>query len=63
MPSRKYSKIKSVWNLNGTHQLLVCAGDVNLLEDSIDAIRENAETLLQAIGDIGLEINAEKTSV
>jgi hypothetical protein len=31
------------------------------LDDSIDAIKENTETLLEASRDIGLEINAEKT--
>jgi hypothetical protein len=46
--------------LHGTHQLLVCDDD-DLLGDSINTIKENTETLLQASGDIGLEINAEKT--
>jgi hypothetical protein len=47
--------------LNGTHQLLVYVDDVNLLGDSVNAIKENSETLLEASRDIGLEINAEKT--
>jgi hypothetical protein len=47
--------------LNGTHQLLVYADDVNLLGDSVNTIKENSGTLLEAIRNTGLEINAEKT--
>jgi hypothetical protein len=49
--------------LNGTHQLLAYADDVNLLEDNIDTrtIKKNMETLIDASKEVGLEINIEKT--
>jgi hypothetical protein len=52
---------ESQMELNGTHQLLVYADDVNLLGDNVNTITENTETLLEANKDIDLEINAEKT--
>jgi hypothetical protein len=47
--------------LNVSHQLLVYADDINLLDDSINTIKENKGILLEASRYIGLEINAEKT--
>jgi hypothetical protein len=47
--------------LNGTHQLLVYADDVNKLGGSLLTTRKNTEALLSASKEIGLEVNAEKT--
>jgi len=41
--------------LNGTHQLLAYADDVNTLGGSIHTLEENAESLLAATRVIGLE--------
>jgi hypothetical protein len=47
--------------VNGTHQLLAYADDVNLLVDNIESIKRNAETLTDASKNVGLEVNVEKT--
>jgi len=47
--------------LNGTHQLLVFADDVNILGRSVHTIKEKAEALIVASKEIGLEVNADKT--
>ena len=47
--------------LNGTHHLLAYADDVNILEGSVHTVKKNAEALVVASKDIGLEVNADKT--
>ena len=47
--------------LNGTRQLLAYADDVNILGGSIHTVKENAEALVAATRDTGLEVSADKT--
>ena len=47
--------------LNGAHQLLTYADDVNILGGSMATLKENAEALVAATREIGLEVCADKT--
>jgi hypothetical protein len=48
--------------LNGTHQLLVYADDVNILGGSIHTTKKNTDTIVVASKETGLEVNADKTT-
>ena len=58
---RRVQVNKDGLKLNGTHQLLAYADDVNILGGSICTVKENAEALVVATKEIGLEVNADKT--
>jgi hypothetical protein len=58
---RKVQENQLRLKLNGTHQLLAYADDMNLLGDNIDSIKESIETLIDASKEVGLEINVEKS--
>jgi len=46
--------------LSGAFQLLVYAGDVNILGRSMHSINKNTEALVVASKEIELEVNADK---
>ena len=46
--------------LNGTHQLLVYADDVNILGGSVYTVKKNTDALVVASKETGLEGNAGK---
>jgi hypothetical protein len=47
--------------LDGTHQHLSYADDVNIVGKNIDIIKKNTAALLDASKKAGLEVNPEKT--
>ena len=48
--------------LKGTHQLVVYADDVNILGESVHTVKENSEALVVATKEIGLDVNADKST-
>ena len=55
--TRKVQVNQDGLKLNGIHQLMVYADDVNILGGSEITIKENAETLLLVCKEIGLEVS------
>jgi hypothetical protein len=48
------------FKINGTHQLLVYADDVNILGLSVHTIQVNTKALVVAGREIGQDVNADK---
>ena len=53
---RKAQEIRLGLSMNGTHQVLAYADDINLIGDDIRTIGRNADVLLNACKDIGLTV-------
>ena len=60
---RRVQVIQDGLKLNGTHQLLVYADDVNILGGNVHTVKKNAEALVVDSKETGLEVNADKTKV
>jgi hypothetical protein len=58
---RKVQENQVGLKLNGTHQLLVYADDMNLLGDNINIIKKNTQTLIDAGKEVSLEVNTATT--
>jgi hypothetical protein len=52
---RKVQENQVGLKLNGTHERLVHADDVNLLGDNTDTIKENTEFIIDASKEVGLK--------
>jgi hypothetical protein len=47
--------------LNRTYRLLFCADDVNSLGDNTSSIKENTESVIDAINELDIQVSTEKT--
>jgi len=58
---RRVQVNQDVLKLNGTHQLLAYADDINILGGGIHTLKQNAEALVAVTREIALEVCADKT--
>jgi hypothetical protein len=49
------------FKLNGTHQLLVYAENINILDGSVCTMNKNTDDLVVASNEISPEVNADET--
>ena len=58
---RRVQESQDGLKLNGIHQLLVYADEVNILGGSVRTVKKNAEASAVASKETRLEVNADKT--
>ena len=58
---RRVQIIQDGLQLNATYLLLVYADDVNMLGGSVHTVKENAEALVAANKETGIEVDADRT--
>jgi len=59
-PIKRGELNKQGLKLNGAHQLLVCADNVNIFGGSVHTIKKKTVAFVVALKENGLEVNAEK---
>jgi hypothetical protein len=59
--NRKVQENQAGLKLNGTHQLLAYADDVNLLGDDIHTINRNTESLIDSSKQVGIEVHVNNS--
>jgi hypothetical protein len=58
---KKVQESQEELELHGTHQLLVCANDVNVLSET-EIPQRKTVALLEAIREVGLQVNIENAT-
>ena len=58
---RRFQINQNGLKLNGTHQFLVNADDVNIMVRSAHTMEKNTEALVVTSKEIGLEVNSDRT--
>ena len=61
MPFRRVQESRINSELNGKHQLLVCADDVDMLRGNLRTVRENTKIFIKESKENGFEVNCEET--